>query len=306
MRFRRRKSRAAETQSWIVLARVLIASCAALGTAHACPVVTLEGDPELVEQVRTHLVARGVPTTAEGTCPRPPVARVERGEPLIVVTVDDVTREVLEASTAATVIEAFASDPGAPLLAARPVAAAPVAPAEVAAPAVAVAAQPRSAARGLYVFAGMDSAVASDREGWLGIQAGLCVMVGPVCLAGRYRNAVGVTDGDQTQSQNQEALLGVDVPFALGPGSAWWLIPGVALGKSFLQVRTPESYLSSDVVRAEVHATLSVPLSPRFGLDVSLAGSIVQRVHDDFRMGDTPSEAWGLARLGVALRYGAR
>ncbi len=265
--------------------------------------VTLEGDPELVEQVRMHLVARGVPTTAEATCPPARVARVERGEPLIVVTIDAVTREVSEASTAATVVESFAHDPGAPLLAARPVAVAtaPEVPQEAAAPA-----QRRSAARGLYVFAGMDTAVASDRAGWLGIQAGLCVMVGPVCLAGRYRNSVGVTDDNETQRQNQEALLGVDVPFALGTRSTWWLIPGVALGKSFLQVRTPESYLSSDVVRAEVHATLSVPLAPRFGLDLSLAGSIVQRVHDDHRTGDTPGEAWGLARVGVALRYGAR
>ena len=272
-----------------------------IGVAGACPAaVKLVGDDDLVAAVAGALHARGIATELPACAAI--TARVERRDSAIAISIDStqpIEREVREIETAATVIESFTRDDAAPLLAVREVAR-PAPPVAATVEATPIERKPR----GLHLFAGLESALASDSSRWLGLQLGGCWMIDMVCLAVRVRTSSRVDADDmEVRRQSSEALVGVDVPF----GRRGWLVtPGIAFGWSSMVTRGADNEATNGL-RADAHVTVSIPVAARFAVDVQLAANLLQPIHFDEKSENMlPSEPWGFARLGVGLRYGAR
>jgi len=293
---------------------VLLFVTAPLARAQACPpAVALTGDEALVSAIRDLLDARGIaaPTTQ---CPAVR-ARVERRGAQLVVGGDGpdgapIERSVGEPATAASVIESWArSDVAAPLLAIRAV---PViaADAELAAPA------PPPAARGIQLFAAVETTIGSDGTRWEGMQLGACIMLGPICVATRLRGGKVVSQPERWAAfarHGAEVYLGIDVPIALGHAR---LTPGFAAGYGgmFTRRKTDDRDVGVEIhgPRAEIHAVLSIPLTARVALDVTAAGAMTQATEVENRGPEAPDpavvfpdEPRGLLRFAVGLRYGA-
>lgn len=285
-----------------------------VAAAEACsPAVVLAGDPQAIATVAELLSARGVALEV-GACGAVKAQIERRGEGLAIVVeqADGTTieRVVGEAQTAATVIESFThGEMGDPLLASRAF------PREVAtAPNVRLEAPvPRSAAqrsaRGVQLFSAFETSYASDRTSWIGAHLGACVMLGPVCAAARLRLAnveagPGPWNGE-VERRSIELLVGIDIPFALG---GWTFSPGFATGLGQMHTRgaTQGERAETGGLRADVHATLSIPLAHRLAIDVFTAAELTQETHIEWgaMMTPLPDEPRVLARLGVGLRYG--
>lgn len=272
-----------------------LAVLALASEADACPpAVRLVGDPALVAEVAQVLAARGIATELPCAAVE---ARVEQRDGTIAITIEvqTIRREVREVETAATVIESFARDDAAPLLAARAV--------QRPAPVPIVEEAPHR--RGLRVFAGLESAIGNDESRWFGLHLGGCWMLEVVCLAGRVRTSNCADEHEmEPWRESWEVLLGVDVPFAIG---RWSIEPGIAFGPSGMRTRGATDGEYTNGIRGEAHVTVSIPVASQFAVDVHVAANLLQSVHFDARShGTLPPEPWGFARLGVGLRYGAR
>lgn len=285
----------------VILRSCPIALVALAGDALACPpaAVRLVGDPALVAEVGRELAARGIATDAPACAVVE--ARVEARDGAIAISIESmqaIERAVREVETAATVIESFARDDAAPLLATRAVAA----PAAVA-PKRAV--PPPERHRGLHLFAGLESALGNDESRWLGFHAGGCYMLEVVCLAARVRTSNRTDEQDmEPWRESWEAIVGIDVPFGIG---RWSIEPGIGFGPSGMRTRGTTDKAYTNGIRGEAHVTVSIPVALRFAVDVHVAANLLQSVHfDDHGNGTLPPEPWGFARLGVGLRYGAR
>jgi hypothetical protein len=205
-----------------------------------------------------------------------------------VVRVASVEREVSTPATAATVIESFArSDLAAPLLRARE-------------PAPAPAPAPRPAVqRGVQLFAAAETARGSDATSWFGAQLGACITLGHVCAGARMRLA-GLADAE-TFRHAHELLLGVDLPLS----DAWSL--GVALGMGEIRTRMIGTDDARETAgpRADLHATVSLPIGRRTAVDLALATELVgaRRVEGGSAR-SLPDEPRALVRLGAGIRFG--
>jgi hypothetical protein len=289
-----------------VLVRVAIASLliSAPARANACPpAVQLVGDAALVASVATALSTRGI-ALAPTECPVI-IARVEHRDQQIVIIVDDVERVVREPETAASVIESFARDVDRPLLAIRP--SPPVERRDRPSPPIAITAAPAAAPSpsGLHLFAGLESAVASDRTGWFGLHAGGCMMLGPICVAARLRSSA--FENEDTRRHSWEMLFGIDIPFSV---RGWLISPGFGFGPSGMATSAGTEirmHANTNALRADAHATVTFPMTARFAFDVHVAANLLQRVHvDESDVSGVPDEPWGFFRVGVGLRYGQR
>lgn len=276
----------------VIVRAALVVVAALAGEAVACPpAVQLVGDPALVAEVARVLGARGIATEPAGCAVVK--ARVEERDGAIAIAIESVQaieREVREIETAATVIESFARDDAAPLLAVRVVRPAPV---------------PVATRRRLHLFAGLESALGSDRSRWVGLHAGGCWRVGVVCIAARARSSHRADErGMEPWRESWEALFGIDVPFAIG---RWSVEPGIGFGPSGMRTRGSSDGAYTNGLRGEAHVTMSIPVAALFAIDVHVAANLLQSIHfDDRGNGTLPPEPWGFARLGVGLRYGAR
>ena len=293
----------------IVQRLLFIAILAASLRASAAPCAALGGDPDLVSTVSELLAARGVSCSTVK-------AHLDREHGEIVVRSDDAVpteRKVADPATAATVIESWSEhDVVDPLLAARPVV---VAAAAATSPTIVVVtaappASPPALLRGVQLFGSLETSLANDRTEWLGAQVGACVMVGPICAAARLRFA-NVADGPGPWSgglerHGSELLVGGDVPFKIGRAL---VAPGFGggIGDVHTRLENGEHGMGSETagLRADVHATVSYPLSATLALDVSPALDLTQATHSESNAPmPLPDEPLWLVRLGIGLRYG--
>ncbi|HEY4055801.1 MAG TPA: hypothetical protein VGM39_04305, partial [Kofleriaceae bacterium] len=291
--------------------------CASAAAADPCPpAVQLDGEATLVASVGKALVARGISLTA-ASCPAV-AAHLAQRDQMIVVQLTDDERVVRGADTAATVIESYArhDDVGSPLLAIQAVPQEAETHRSVHELTVSRSADPPLPS-GWHAFAGFETSYASDNSSWLGFQLGVCKMVGPICIAGRLRSGAS-NDGAQgiVRRNAAELMVGIDVPFAVG---SWMISPGFGAGPSHAITELDGGYrYSTNNLRADAHATVSIPLTRRWALDVTLAANLLQQISVEDRMLNDadadadappkllPAEPWGFLRLGVALRYGRR
>ncbi len=296
--------------------------------AEACPpAVVLSGAPTAVADVGEVLVARGIELGASD-CGAIEAHLEQRGDELVIDVVQPggaiVQRVVGEAQTAATVIESFTrTDVGDPLLAIRAVPADPRPTVRAFVEEPGPTPPPLRNPRGVHLFNAFETSFASDHTRWLGAHLGACVMLGPVCAGGRLRLA-SVTDqpdawADLFHRRSVELLGGIDIPLAIGPLT---FSPGFAAGlgqirTDVIDVRTlvdgePAARMSeTGGLRADVHATLSIPVWRRLALDVFTAGVLTQETHIESdvmfsggAMLSMPDEPRLLVRFGVGLRYG--
>lgn len=322
------------------------------GRAGGCPpAVALTGDPAAVRAVRAQLDARGIADETP-RCPAVHARVERRGAMLVVGLVagapglagidrpghapgappapgatpgaspapgappwppgETIERTVSEPATAATVIESWTrSDVAAPLLASRAV------PADAGEPPVAVAAPP--AAQGIQLFAAEETSMASDRTVWEGMQLGACVMLGPICAAARVHAGTVVSrpaSWSAFSRKGGEVYAGIDVPIAV----RWTrLTLGFAAGYGSMFTRhhgeaDPGETMGVEISgpRAEVHAALSLPLTPHIALDLMATGALTQatgtETHGPGTLDPTvifPDEPRALVRLAIGVRYGA-
>ena len=159
----------------------------------------------------------------------------------------------------------------------------------------------------MHLFAGLDSAVASDGTRWLGAQLGVCVQLGPVCAAVRHRfgRVAGGTWDRDLGRQAIELLAGIDIPAVLGPVV---LSPGFATGIGQIRPRrrSTDMRIETGGLRADVHATLSVAVYRRLTVDVFAAAVLTEATHVEGGSAATefPDEPRLLGHLGLGLRYG--
>src|SRR6185295_10792158 len=88
----------------------------------------------------------------------------------------------------------------------------------------------------------------------------------------------GPWDGELERA-GTELLLGIDVPLALGRMT---LSPGFAAGLGSIHTRAEGTrHMGSETggPRADVHATLSIPLGRRLALDLFAAADLTQETH---------------------------
>ncbi len=221
-----------------------------------------------------------------------------------------VERTVDDPTTAATVIESWTRrDLGSPLLGVRPVphrvATAPSRrePTEV----VVVAPAPHTSTRGLQLFAAAETAYATDHTLWAGAEIGASIGLGPVCAAARLRVDT-VADAPRAfgnfDRENQELLIGLDIPIALGHLR---LTPGFAAGLGVMHTHVEEQGQGGETggLRADAHITLTIPLGAQLALDVALSGDLTQatQVETSTTM-QLPAEPRGIAHISVGVRYG--
>jgi len=295
--------------SAVIVLRLLapIAMIAALAArADACPpAVALTGDAGLVESVGGLLAARGI-AAATPACPAVH-ARLARDGAAVVVGIErtgdaPVERRVSEAATAATVIESWTrTDDEASLLAPHAVA---VEEHETIAPPVATS---TPTVRGVQLFANAVAARASDDTDWGGVQLGMCINLGALCAATRLRFS-RVLHGPGVWStgvhrESVELMVGLDVPIELG---RFVLTPGFAAGMGKMHTGSDDMpHGETAGLRADIHATLTIPITHRWSIDVSLTGDLTQKVHVETQQGMTlPDEPRGLVWGGVGVRYG--
>jgi hypothetical protein len=293
-------------------------AAAASGRAEACPLaVSLTGDSHAIATVREVLSARGIDLHREydvSECEAIRAHLAERGS-MIVIEVTrpggtTIQRVVDDVATAATVIESFTrADVGDPLLAIRPVPRTPERPS----PSLEIAqTQPARSPRGVRLSSAIETSFGSDRTRWMGMHFGACIMLGPICAGARLRGASVVRDrwDDDIDRRSSELLAGIDIPFGIG---RWTFTPGFAAGLGHMRTRVGESRIESGGVRADVHATLSIPLWRRLALDLFAAADLTQETRgawdDETGMTivnavDIPDEPRLLLRFGLGLSYG--
>ncbi len=294
-----------------VLRFALLFVLAAFGHARAdaCPpAVVLEGDAGAIETVGEILGARGI-SLAPSHCAIHATIAARGDEIAIEVRQADGTvieRSAQDAGTAATVIESFTRSDGDPLLESRPVPASPRPTIEMAM----TAQPPARSPRGVRLSTAFESSFGSDHTRWSGMHLGACIMLGPICAGARLR-AAGVTHDpwtDDIERQSIELLAGIDVPFALG---RWTFMPGFAAGLGQMHTRVGDRHTETGGVRADVHATLSIPLWRRLALDLFAAADLTQETrgawNDEMMLTepvDIPDEPRLLLRFGLGLSYG--
>lgn len=297
-----------------LLAFVVLVTARVVQAEPCPPAVALRGDDALVGAIRELLGARGI-THETPHCPAVR-ARVERRGPWLVVGIAGpdgvpIERSVTGAATAATVIESWTrSDVAAPLLATRAVPAIE----DAAEPAVVVISPP--AARGIQLFAGEETSVASDATVWQGMQLEACIMLGPICAAARLHGGKVIAQPASWGGfarNGAEVYVGIDVPIALGRAR---LTPGFAAGYGtmFTRYRSDSEKMGIEISgpRAEVHVAFSIPLSAHLAIDLVTTGALTQATAMETHGTDVPDpavvfpdEPRALVRFAAGVRYGA-
>ncbi|HWU87030.1 MAG TPA: hypothetical protein VN253_07135 [Kofleriaceae bacterium] len=288
---------------------LIVGLAASSAAADPCPPsVALAGDPELVASVGEVLLVHGVEAEA-GDCPVLR-ARLERRGGMIAVTRETgraATHVVGEPATAAALLESWAStDEIDPLLAVTPQAPPHLAPAAVTAgpaPHMAPLLQRR-----IHMFAAFETSIADDRSGWVGSDAGVCVMLSALCAAVRVRVAVVVGINELREGISRrgvDILFGGDAPLRLGETTV--SLGGAAgLGTVHTRSELPMVSAGSETfgLRADAHVVWTIPVSTRVSLDLAASIGAAQVTDVERSHGAYADEPRLFARLGAGLRYG--
>jgi hypothetical protein len=287
---------------------VLLAVVGLDGQASACPpAVRLAGDRALIARVTPILTERGIATSAD-ECPAISV-RLERRETMMAVSTMDMRDQptrllVTDVRTAATIIEGWArTDVEAPLLAPRPRQDAE-SPGD--APAI-VSSTSASASRDVHVFTIMERSLGSDGTGWLGIKAGACVMLGPLCASVQARASL-VADGPdgwspRLERHGVELLLGAELPLRFGRAT---LSPGVAFGVGWThtEIEGMTAVGETGGLRAESQLALSYLVTRHVAAELALSFEVAQATHvETSSVEPLPGDARFFSRLGAGVRF---
>ncbi|MEO8549133.1 MAG: hypothetical protein ABI678_04150 [Kofleriaceae bacterium] len=279
---------------------VLILASATTAHAACAPTAIAEGDPALVADLATRLIANGIATARTGDCPVVMVRVEQRGEQLHLRLADPFQRrgerDVRDVATAAAIVASWTMqviDEGS----------LPEVHVEVPPPPL-----PPVASRPWTIGASIGSALASNTATWLGGGLAGCVRVGPLCagaaaLAMVDTRATGDTAAVLVDSWTVIGLATLDLPVPLG---ALTLTPGLGVGYGYQHLvahhmdtaHNPLDVPQRDhALRGMIHAALGYALSARTVVFLDLAGGAAL-VRSDSTAGPA-----GAGWLALGLRY---
>ena len=231
-------------RSTLVLLLVLSGLGPTVASAQCEGVTAIEGEADLVRELTSALMARGIVLDAASTALGGATVRIEAlpsgGVRLELRGPDgsSAAREVARVTTAAMLIESWTEATRMDLLEPPPVTThAPEPPApEPAAPIVDPVPTERSALGN--VAAHGVAAFGNEGSSWFGAQIDGCAQAGPVCLGGafRYLSDSGLSDGTTSEGSSRTYLggdLAVSLPFHPAPDVT--LTPALALGLGWLE-----------------------------------------------------------------------
>lgn len=283
----------------LVSRAVVLALMLGSGIATANPCASLEGDATLVDQIVARLRADGIAATTQPACTH--VRVTARDEAIELVRADDGSeRSVGELETAVTLIESWTrTELEAVMLAPRQQ---PDQPMAAASPMVAVQPPPR-----IQAFTSFETAYSDDRSNWLGVLVGACVQVGPVCASVRARVAA-VVEGRWESSDRHatEVVVGGEVSRARGSTIAT-LGFGGGVGATHTGILEADGMRGSETfgLRADAHLSWIIPITRRFGVDLSAALGVAQVTDvESSSMTRIVDEPRFFGRLGAGLRFG--
>jgi hypothetical protein len=298
------------------------------------PTATVEGGGPARAQVVRELRSRGIATMRVEGCAFVSAQIEASGSGLAVVIVDAYgrtsERSVNGPVTAATLIESWvrtdvsaallsttAVAPAAPVPAERRLAPRPSVPEEVQPTLTMPAANPRPGSQ-VSLTAGAETSVATDGSLWLGITAGLCFRVGPVCAGALVR----VSDDSRTFGESREmrtsrldtdVLLGASLPIRKGRIT---LLPGLGVGIGWMRTTASNAAAGSaaegfDIdgggLRASAGLQLSIAVTRSVAVDLAMSGDVSPVAHTGmFDEGGymLAGEPRGFVRGGVGVRVG--
>ncbi len=279
---------------------------AAHASAAECPATAvLQGDGALVDSIDAALTRRGIATSATANCPAA-TARIERRGGAVAVIVTDPNgrrseRTLADLDAAASLIESWArQDMNAAALLGWIEPEPALAHADAIAPVVPA---PRARDRFSLTAAG-ESSLGFDGTSWLGVRAGACGRVGPVCIGATARV---LSDSPRT---SYDVLGGLELPIALGSRARF--VAGAALGAGWFQSVASQAEVMNTYttvgVRIDGHASLAVSLTRYIALYGGMSvGASPQAPAVLIPDGDAPvtnREPWGFIRGDVGLRIG--
>lgn len=161
-----------------------------------------------------------------------------------------------------------------------------------------------------------ESSVATDGSIWFGVNAGVCMPIGPVCAGALARVASdsrwsGDSEDQRSSRLAADVLLGAAVPMRHGRLT---LLPGLALGLGWMRItalRSSSGTRTADVdtggVRASASFRMSFRLLNEVSLDLGLAADLAPLAHTapyDAEATFLSGEPLAYFRLGLGVRIG--
>ncbi len=287
------------------------------------PAVELDGDEDVVAELREALARAGISGLANDGCPSAR-ATLERDGESIRIVFDDAygrrtTRSVLETATASSLIESWVRTDTTSSLLALPPAPTP-SPAAQPEPTHDVAPSPTHRPERPSVPSGsldlrLEAAQGTDGSLWGGVAVAGCVTLGPLCAGALARTSKDSRlRGDSHRLESDrigaEVLLTGGWPIELG---AVRFMPGAGVGLGWTRISRKNPYVpgdSADVdsggLRAEAFVLASLPVSRRLSLSLGAAASISPVAHANSFFDDQvelAGEPRGLLRLSLGVSF---
>ena len=300
-----------------VLATGALARPAVAGTG-CTPAARVEGSGAEWSDVVADLGRRGIATSSvpEG-CSAIHAELRPAAEGLVVRVVDGdgrtAERTAHTPAAAATFIESWTrGDVVAPLLVAR---ADPAIAHRMPTPDKTTRATGDRLAATLSLSTAAETSVATDGSIWFGVNAGVCVPIGPACAGALARVASdsgwsGDSEDQRSSRLAADVLLGAALPTRRGRLT---ILPGLGLGLGWMRITAVHSSGNGTIdvdtggVRASASVRMSYRLLDEVALDVGLAADLAPLAHTalyDAGVTFLPGEPLAYFRLALGVRIG--
>ena len=285
-----------------MLAPLLLAILASAHERECPPAAVLEGEGATREHLALELEQRGITGAPPRGCPAVRVLVSDSGGAILVAMLDPQGRsaERLTASrgVAAALIESWSrADLSEPLL-------------QMPEPPVA----PGTSATPLSVEARLETGLDSDAGGWLGLGAGLCFWMGPLCLGPEV--ALRAQPLGPGREHPEVRRVGADLLAVAGlrglQAGRLRIVPSLGVGIGWTRSDSAEPSRFAEPVsrrasRAVAALTVYVPLAERLSMEARVAATFTPsgRGEDRPDLPDLlPADPWGLFTAGLGLRWG--
>ena len=300
------------------LATGAVARPALAGTA-CTPAARVEGTGAQWSDVVADLERRGIATSSVPDGCSVVHAQVRRVAEGLVVRVVDSDGRTAERTThtpaaAATFIESWTrGDVVAPLLVAR---ADPPIVHRVPAPDKNTRPTNDRLTAALSLSTAAETSVATDGSIWFGVNAGVCMPIGPVCAGALARVASdsgwsGDSEDQRSSRVAADILLGAAVPIRYGRLT---LLPGIALGLGWMRITALHSLTGTETadvdtggLRSSASLRMSFRLLDQVALDLGLAADLAPLAHTEPYNAEATflsGEPFAYFRFGLGVRIG--
>lgn len=285
----------------MLLGWILTIGLAASGDGACPPAALLGGDADARRRLAVELEHRGVTVAPPSGCPAVRVDVTEAGPRIRLAMVDpqgrSAQREAASPGVAAAFIESWSrADLSDPLLEMPPAPARPV--------------------RGslLSVAAHLETGLDSDAGGWVGVGAGLCVFLGPICLGpeAALRGQPLAAGGEHPQVRRAGADLALSAGLRGLKAGRIHFVPTLGMGFGWIRSESADPRRSAEPERrrgprAQAAVAIAVPVGQKLWLEARFSATLMPlgRGEDRPNLPELlPDDPWGLFAAGLGLRWG--